>query len=144
MLKNSTWKKIIMLFPASLLIFASACSSASLTSVTLTTGGQTPFPWPGVPVYRDASIPIVTRINESFAIILPPTALFGWGWLNQDMSAFSLLETKTMPGIDNEANPYGPNAFLFKPLQAGTFQITLYVPSKPPQYLRSFYITVNP
>jgi predicted secreted protein len=105
--------------------------------------GQTD-PWPGVPVYTDSNTPITTRINETFSIVLPPAPLFGWGWQNKDLSAFSLSETKTIPGSGNESNTFGPNAFLFKALQTGTFQITLYVASKPPQQLDSFNIVVNP
>jgi len=105
---------------------------------------QNPDPWPGVPVYRDSNSPIVTRVNETFSIVLQPAPLFGWEWQNKDLSAFSLLETNTIPGSGNETNPYGPNAFLFKALEIGTFQITLYVPSKPPQQLESFDIVVNP
>jgi len=105
---------------------------------------QNPDPWPGVPVYRDSNSPIMTRANETFSIVLPPAPLFGWGWQNNDLSAFSLLETKTVPGSGNEPNPYGPNAFLFKALRIGTFQIKLYVPSKPPQQTESFNIVVNP
>ena len=105
---------------------------------------QNPDPWPGVPVYTDSNSPIMTRVNGTFSIVLPPAPLFGWGWQNQDLSAFSLLETKTVPGSGNEPNPFGPNAFLFKALETGTFQITLYVPSKPPQQLESFNIVVNP
>jgi hypothetical protein len=101
-------------------------------------------PWPGVSVYRDSNSPIMTRVNETFSIVLPPAPLFGWAWQNNDLSAFSLLETKTIPGSGNEPNPYGPNAFLFKVLETGTFQITLYVPSKPPQQSESFDIVVNP
>jgi len=101
-------------------------------------------PWPGVPVYGDSNTPIMTRLNETFSIVLPPNALFGWGWQNTDSSAFSLLESKTVPGADNEPNPFGPNAFLFKALQTGTFQIILYVPSKPPQQIDTFDIVVNP
>jgi hypothetical protein len=107
-------------------------------------GAPNSHPWPGVPVYRDSDRPITTRVNESFSIMLPPAPLFGWGWQNQDSSAFSLLETKTVPGSGNEPNPYGPDAFLFKAVKAGTFQIILYVPSKPPQQLASFDIVVNP
>jgi hypothetical protein len=76
--------------------------------------------------------------------VLPPAPLFGWGWQDQDLSAFALLETKTVPGPDNEANPFGPDAFLFKALKTGAFRITLYVPSKPPQQLESFDINVTP
>lgn len=94
---------------------------------------QTPGPWPGVPVYTDSYSTIVTRLNETFSIMLPPAPLYGWGWQNSDLSAFTLVETKTVPGSTNEPNPYGPNAFLFKALSTGTFQITLYVPSKFPQ-----------
>jgi hypothetical protein len=101
-------------------------------------------PWPGVSVYNDSNSSIITRVNETFAIILPPAPLFGWAWQNEDTGAFSLLETKTVPGSSNETNPYGPNAFLFKALNTGTFQITLYVPSKPPQQIDSFDIVVNP
>jgi hypothetical protein len=103
-----------------------------------------PVPWPGVSVYRDSNTAIVTRVNETFSIVLPPAPLFGWGWQNQDLSSFSLLETKIVPGLGNEPNPFGPNAFLFKALTAGTFQITLYIPSKPPQHFESFDIIVNP
>jgi hypothetical protein len=106
--------------------------------------GQNPDPWPGVSVYRDANSPILTRVNGTFSIVLPPAPLFGWGWQNKDLSALSLLETKTIPGSGNEPNPYGPNAFLFKALEMGTFRITLYVPSKPPQQMESFDIVVNP
>jgi len=105
---------------------------------------QNSDPWPGVPVYRDSNSQIMTRVNETFSIVLPPAPLFGWGWQNKDLSAFSLLETKTVPGSDNEPNPFGPNAFLFKALETGTFQIVLYVPSKPPQQTESFEIVVNP
>jgi predicted secreted protein len=105
---------------------------------------QNPDPWPGVSVYRDSNSPIKTRLNETFSIMLPSAPLFGWGWQNKDLSAFSLLETKTIPGSGDEPNPYGPNAFLFKALEIGTFQITLYVPSKPPQQMESFDIVVNP
>ncbi|MDD5191048.1 MAG: hypothetical protein PHE50_08415, partial [Dehalococcoidales bacterium] len=85
-----------------------------------------------------------TRVNETFSIVLPPAPLFGWGWQNNNLTAFALLETKNIPGASNEPNPYGPNAFLFKALEAGTFQITLYVASKPPQQTESFDIVVNP
>ncbi len=149
-----TWQKTIMLLLASTIVFALSCASqpASVTvpptqtpvSTPTTTATQNPDPWPGVPVYRDSKSPIMTQVNESFAIILPPAPLFGWGWQNKDLSAFSLLETQTLPGPGNEANPYGPNAFLFKALATGTFQITLYVPSKPPQQLESFEVVVNP
>jgi hypothetical protein len=105
---------------------------------------QNPGPWPGVPFYRDSNSPITTRVNETFSIVLPPAPLFGWGWQNQDLSAFSLLETKTVPGPGNETNTFGPNAFLFKALEIGKFQIILYVPSKPPQQLESFNIVVIP
>jgi hypothetical protein len=105
---------------------------------------QNPEPWPGVAVYTDSNSPILTRVNETFSIVLPPAPLFGWGWQNEDSSAFSLLETKTVPGLGNETNPFGPNAFLFKALKTGTFQITLYVASKPPQQLESFDIVVSP
>jgi hypothetical protein len=105
---------------------------------------QSPDLWPGVPNHSDSNTPIITRANETFSIMLPPAALFGWGWQNSDLSAFSLLETKTVPGPGNEPNPFGPNAFLFKALEQGTFRITLYVASKPPQQTESFDIVVNP
>jgi hypothetical protein len=105
---------------------------------------ESPYPWPGVAVYTDSNILITTRVNETFSIVLPPAPLFGWGWQNQDLSAFSLLDTKSVPGSGNEPDPYGPDAFLFKALKTGTFQITLYVPSKPPQQQESFNIVVNP
>ena len=105
---------------------------------------QNPDPWPGVSVYRDSNSPIITRVNETFSIMIPPAPLFGWGWQNNDLSALSLLETKTVPGSDNEPNSFGPNAFLFKALNIGTFQIILNVPSKPPEQLESFDIIVNP
>ena len=135
-----------MLLSASTIIFALACTQPAPTSATTltTTAVQNPDPWPGVPVYRDSNSPIVTRINETFTIILPPAPLFGWAWQNKDLSAFSLLETKTVPGPGNEANPFGPDAFLFKAIEPGKFQIILYVPSKPPQQLESFDIVVNP
>jgi hypothetical protein len=138
-----TWKKIIMLLLTSTIVFALSCTSPAQTTPATTTA-QNPDPWPGVSVYRDSNSPIMTRANETFAIILPPAPLFGWGWQNEGLSAFSLLEIKTVPGSGNEANPYGPNAFLFKALNPGTFQITLYVPSKPPQQVESFNIVVNP
>jgi hypothetical protein len=137
------WKKIIMLLSISIIVFALSCAPPAPTSPATTTA-QNPDPWPGVPVYRDSNSPITTRVNETFAIILPPAPLFGWGWQNKELSAFSLLETKTVPGSGNETNPYGPDAFLFKALKTGTFQITLYVPSKPPQQVESFDIVVNP
>jgi predicted secreted protein len=143
-----TWKKIILLLSTSIVVFALSCTppAPTLTPVTTpaTTAVQNPDPWPGVSVYRDSNSPIMTRVNETFAIILPPAPLFGWGWQNKELSAFSLLETKTVPGSGNETNPYGPDAFLFKALKTGTFQITLYVPSKPPQHVESFGIIVNP
>jgi predicted small secreted protein len=105
---------------------------------------QNPDPWPGVPVYNDSNSPIISRVNETFSIVLAPAPLFGWGWQNQDLSAFTLLETKEVPGPGNEPNTFGPNAFLFKALETGTFQITLYVPSKPPQQTESFNVVVNP
>jgi predicted secreted protein len=123
------------------------CSPAPTSTPTLTTTTtvmQNPGPWPGVSVYRDSNSPIEVRINESFSIVLPPAPLFGWGWQNQDSSAFSLVETKMVSGSSNDTNTFGPNAFLFKALKAGTFQIVLYVPSKPPQQSESFNIVVNP
>jgi hypothetical protein len=147
-----TWKKIIILLSVSTIVFAVSCTPPAPTLTTAptpvttptTTVVQNPDPWPGVPVYRDSNSPIVTRVNGTFAIILPPAPLFGWGWQNPDPGAFSLLETKTVPGPGNEDNPFGPDAFLFKALKKGTFQIILYVPSKPPQQLESFDIVVNP
>jgi hypothetical protein len=121
-------------------ITLTSAPTATATPTTL----QNPGPWPGVSVYRDSNGPILTRVNETFSIVLPPAPLFGWGWQNNDLSAFSLLETKTVPGPGNEPNSFGPNAFLFKALKTGTFQIVLYVPSKPPQHLESFDIIVNP
>jgi hypothetical protein len=118
--------------------------SSTPTPTATPTGVQNSDPWLGVSVYRDSNSPIMTRVNETFSIVLPPAPLFGWGWQNQDLSAFSLLETKTVPGLDNEPDPFGPDAFLFKALKIGTFRITLYVPSKPPQQLESFDIVVNP
>ena len=126
------------------IVGCSITPTSTPTPIATPTAVQNPDPWPGVSVYRDSNSPIMTRVNETFAIILPPTPLFGWGWQNNDLSALSLLETKTVPGSGNEANPFGPNAFLFKALKIGTFQITLYVPSKPPQQLESFDIVVNP
>lgn len=105
---------------------------------------QNSDPWPGVPVFRDSTSPIITRVNETFSIIVPPAPLFGWGWQNSDLSAFTLLESKTVPGTGGEPNTFGPNAFLFKAVKAGTFQITLYVASKPPQQLQSFDVVVKP
>jgi predicted secreted protein len=126
------------------IIGCSTTPTAAPTTTTTPTAVQNPNPWPSVSVYRDSNSPIVTRVNETFSIVLPPAPLSGWGWQNNDLSAFSLLETKTVPGPGNEANPFGPNAFLFKALKTGTFQITLYVPSKPPQQVKSFDIVVNP
>jgi hypothetical protein len=127
-------------------IFA-GCSTTPASSPTPTAtpaATQIPDPWPGVSVYRNSSNPIPTRVNETFSIVLPPAPLFGWGWQNNDLSAFSLLETKTIPGSANEPNPFGPNAFLFEALETGAFQIILYVPSKPPQQLKTFDIVVKP
>ena len=123
------------------------CSVTSYSATTPSatwTAAQDPGPWPGVSVYRDSNSLINTRINGTFSIILQPAPLFGWGWQNNDSSAFSLMETKTIPGTGDEPNPFGPNAFLFKAIKTGTFQIILYVPSKPPQQLESFDIVVNP
>jgi hypothetical protein len=122
----------------------STTPTSAPTTTTTTTTVQNPGPWPGVPVYRDSKSPITTRVNETFSIVLPPAPLFGWGWQDQDLSSFSLLETKTVPGPGNETNPFGPDAFLFKALKAGTFRITLYVASKPPQQTESFDVAVNP
>jgi hypothetical protein len=130
-----------------LFVVVVGCSIKPTSTPTPTTTPilvPTSAPWPGVSVYRDSNTPIVTRVNETFSILLPPAPLFGWGWQNQDLNSFSLLEIKTVPGSGNEPNPFGPNAFLFKALTAGTFQITLYVPSKPPQQLESFEVAVNP
>ena len=126
------------------IVGCSTTPKSTPTPTATSTAVQNPDPWPGVSVYRDSNSPIMTQVNETFSIVLPPTPLFGWGWQNKDLSAFSLLETKTVPGSGNEPNPYGPNAFLFKALKIGTFQITLYVSSKPPQHLESFDIVVNP
>ena len=137
---------VLIVCMAALVVIA-GCSATPTSTPTPTvspTTVQNPGPWPGVPFYRDLKSPIVTRVNETFSIVLPPAPLFGWGWQNEDLSAFSLLETKTISGSGNEPNPFGPNAFLFKALETGTFQITLYVPSKPPQHLESFDIVVNP
>ena len=97
-----------------------------------------------VPVYSDSNKQVQTRLNETFAIILPPAPLFGWGWQNSDSTAFSLLETQTIPGLAAEPNPYGPNEFLFQALKTGTSTITLYVASKPPQQTETFNVVVNP
>jgi hypothetical protein len=137
----------IVLVCAAMLAAIAGCSvtPASVPAATATpTALQNPGPWPGVPVYTDSKSPIKTRVNETFSIVLPPAPLFGWGWQNEDLSSFSLSETKSVPGPGNKTNPYGPDAFLFKALKAGTFKITLYVPSKPPQQLESFDIVVNP
>jgi hypothetical protein len=106
--------------------------------------GQTTDPWPGVTVYSDSASQITTRVNQTFSIVLPPAALFGWGWQNQDLSALTLLESKTVSGPNNEDNPYGTNAFLFKAVETGTYQIVLYIASKPPQQTETFNISVNP
>jgi hypothetical protein len=128
------------------IVVMAGCSTQTSTSTPATTPTtvQNSDPWPGVPVYRDSKSPIVTRVNETFSIVLQPAPLFGWGWQNNDLSAFSLLETKTVSGSGNEPNPFGPNAFLFKALETGTFQIILYVPSKPPQQTEPFEIVVKP
>jgi hypothetical protein len=141
-----TWKTIILFISASAILLATACTTSSTTPVNTptSTAVQTPDPWPGVPVYRDSTTTIKTRVNETFSFALPPAPLFGWGWQNKDLSAFSLVETKSVPGPANETNTYGPNAFLFKALETGTFQITLYIPSKPPQQTEAFNIVVNP
>jgi hypothetical protein len=137
----------ILLVCMATFVAIAGCSTTPTSPSTATatpTAVQNPEPWPGVSVYSDSNSPIKTRVNEIFSIVLPPAPLFGWGWQNQDLSAFSLLETKTVPGSGNETNPYGPDAFLFKALKTGTFQIILYVPSKPPQQLESFDIVVDP
>ncbi len=137
---------IVIICVATFVVIA-GCSITPITPPTTTTTSTmvpNPGPWPGVPVYSDSNSPIITRVNETFSIVLPPAPLFGWGWQNNDLSAFSLLDTKTVPGSGNEPNPFGPNAFLFKALKTGTFQIILYVASKPPQQLESFDIIVNP
>jgi hypothetical protein len=136
---------ILIICTATFIVIAGCSITRTPTPTAATlTAAQNPDPWPGVSVYRDSNSPINTRVNETFSIVLPPSPLFGWGWQDQDLSAFSLLETKTVPGSNNEPNPFGPDAFLFKALKTGTFQITLYVPSKPPQHLESFNIVVNP
>jgi hypothetical protein len=137
----------VMIVCTAILAAIAGCSvtPASSPAATATpTELQNPGPWPGVPVYTDSKRPIKTRVNETFSIVLPPAPLFGWGWQKEDLSSFSLVETKSVPGPGNEPDPYGPDAFLFKALKAGTFQITLYVPSKPPQQLESFEIVVSP
>jgi predicted secreted protein len=105
---------------------------------------QTTDPWPGVSTYNDSNSPIVTSVNNTFAIVLPPAPLFGWSWQNSDSSAFSLLESKTIPESSSVTETYGPDAFLFKAIETGSFQIILYVPSKPPQQLEIFNVEVNP
>jgi hypothetical protein len=128
-------------------VVISACSPTPASTPTPTptpTVVPNPDPWPGVAVYRNSNSPIMTRVNETFSIVLPPAPFFGWGWQNDDLIAFSLLETKAVPGPGNEPNSFGPDAFLFKALNIGTFKITLYVPSKPPQQLESFDVVVNP
>jgi hypothetical protein len=137
---------ILLVCMATLMAIA-GCTTTPTTTPTITatpTAVQNPGPWPGVPVYTDSNSPIRIRVNETFSIVLQPAPLFGWGWQNQDLSAFSLMETKTVPGSGNETNPFGPDAFLFKALETGTYQIILYVPSKPPQQLETFDIVVNP
>jgi hypothetical protein len=137
----------ILIVCLAMLVIIPGCSKTTpltTASTTSTTVVQNPGPWQGVPVYQDSNSPIKTRVNETFSIVLPPAALFGWGWQNSDLKAFTLLETKTAPGPGNETNPYGPNAFLFKALQSGTFQIVLYVASKPPQQTETFNVVVNP
>jgi hypothetical protein len=134
---------ILIVCTATFVVNAGCSTTQTSTPTATKTAVQNPDPWPGVPVYKDSNIPITTRVNETFSIMLSPAPLFGWGWQNQDLSAFSLLETKTVLGSGNETNPFGPNAFLFKALETGTFQITLYVPSKPPQQLEVFDIVVN-
>ena len=130
-----------------MLVAIVGCSQAPTSTPILTTTPtvvQNSDPWPGVSVYRDSNSPIKIGVNVTFSIVLPPAPLYGWGWQNQDLSAFSLLETKTVPGSGNDTNTFALNAFLFKALKNGTFQITLYVPSKPPQQSESFNIVVNP
>jgi hypothetical protein len=152
MVKKISWiMKIkivsILLVCVATLVAVAGCSTTPTTTPTITstpTAVQNPGPWPDVPVYRDSNSPIKTQVNETFSIVLQPAPLFGWGWKNEDLSAFSLLETKTVPGSGNETNPFGPDAFLFKALKTGTYQIILYVPSKPPQQLETFDIVVNP
>jgi hypothetical protein len=137
----------ILLVCLATLVAIAGCSKTQTSTPTPTptpTAVQNPGPWPGVSVYTDSTNVIKTRVNETFSIVLPPAPLFGWGWQNEDLSAFSLLETKSVPGPGNEPSPFGPNAFLFKALKTGTFQITLYVASKPPQQLKSFNIVVSP
>jgi predicted secreted protein len=137
---------ILIVCLAALIVIAGCSKSPILTTSPTATPTEVPNsgPWPGVPVYKDSTSPIKARVNETFSIVLPPAPLFGWGWQDQDLSAFSLLESKTVSGPGNETNTFGPNAFLFKALREGTFQIILYVPSKPPQQTESFDIVVNP
>jgi hypothetical protein len=137
----------VLLFCLAALFALAGCSAAQPSTVPSTATSITatsPDPWPGVPVYRNSQSSIKTRVNATFSIVLPPAPLFGWGWQNADLSAFNLLETKTVPGPANEPDPYGPDAFLFKALKAGTYQIILYVPSKPPQQLEKFEVVVEP
>jgi hypothetical protein len=135
---------IVCMAMFAIIVGCSTTSTSTSTPAATSTAAQNPDPWPGVSVYTNSKIPITTRLNQTFSIMLPPAPLFGWAWQNKDLSAYSLLETKTVPGSGNEPDPYGPDAFLFKALATGTFQITLYVPSKPPQQLVSFDIVVNP
>jgi hypothetical protein len=138
---------LVMLFSLAVLFAMTGCSTgpaSTMTSTTTSITGANRDPWPGVPVYRDSKSPIQVSLNSAFSIVLPPAPLFGWGWQNTDLSAFNLLETKTVLGPANEPDPYGPDAFLFKALKAGSYQIILYVPSKPPQQTEKFDIVVNP
>ena len=137
----------MLLAGLTILVAIAGCSSTpTLTPTTTPTPIATSNadPWPGVAVYRDSDSQIKARVNQTFSIVLPPAPLNGWGWQDQDLSAFSLVETKSVPGSANEPDPYGPDAFLFKALKTGTFQLNLYVPSKPPQEVKSFTVTVNP
>ena len=137
----------ILIVCLAILVVMAGCSkapAATPTPAAALTATPNQDPWPGVPVYRNSSSPITTRVNETFSLVLEPAPLFGWGWQNKELSAFSLLETKTVPGSGNATNPFGPDAFLFKALQSGKFQIVLYVASKPPQQLETFDIVVNP
>jgi hypothetical protein len=146
------WKKIVLLLAVFTVVFTLSCSTKTTTSTlpsttinpSSTTPAATPSPWPGVPVYSDSGSPITISLNQTFAIVLPPAPLFGWGWQNNDLPAFTLLETKAVPGPGNQTDTYGPDAFLFKTVSQGSYQIILYVASKPPQQTVTFRIIVIP
>jgi hypothetical protein len=146
-MKISRFSKIFLL--SICLVSLAAMAACSGTPATTPTSGTTSTssasgPWPGVPVYSDSKSPIRTRVNATFSIVLPNAPIFGWGWQDQDLSAFTLVETKSLPGAGNQTEAFGPDAFLFKALKAGSYQIILYVPSKPPQQTETFQVTVAP